>query len=78
MASSLETPNAGRNAAYRIRVKGRLDREREAWFGDLSITTEDDGVTVLAGKIADQPALYGILERIRDLGLELISVEKIT
>ena len=59
---------------YRICVKGRLDAERATWFGDLGMTYEAE-TTILSGSIPDQPALFGVLLKIRDLGLELISVE---
>jgi hypothetical protein len=61
---------------YRICVKGRLDPQRAAWFDDLGMDYEN-GVTVLTGNLPDQPALYGVLLKIRDLGLELVSVETI-
>jgi hypothetical protein len=61
---------------YRIRLRGRLDPARSAWFGELSVTVEDD-FTVLTGEIQDQPALFGVLAKIRDLGLELESLERL-
>jgi hypothetical protein len=60
--------------AYNVRVKGHLDRCWSDWLGGLTVTHHADGTTVLAGTVADQAALYGILARIRDLGLTLISV----
>ena len=63
---------------YEIIVAGRINPERAGWFGDMTLTERsiDDGrhVTVLSGPVADQAALFGILGRIRDLGLKLISV----
>ena len=58
---------------YRIRVRGQLGAHGAAWFDGLSVT-ETAGDTTLAGKLADQAALHGVLARIRDLGLELVSV----
>ncbi len=61
---------------YEIRVKGCLGNDWQEWFGGLSLRTEDGGVTVLSGPLADQSALHGVLSRIRDLNLELISVRQ--
>jgi hypothetical protein len=59
---------------YEIRVHGRLDPSWSEWFDGLTITHETNGDTVLAGSIADQAALYGVISRIRDLGLVLLTV----
>ena len=59
---------------YEIRLLGRLDARWATWFDELSLTTEDDGTTVLRGPVADQAALHGLLQKVRDLGLPLISV----
>ena len=59
---------------YEIRLQGRLEARWAAWFGELSLTTENDGTTVLRGQVADQAALHGLLQKVRDLGLPLISV----
>ena len=59
---------------YEIRIKGHLDDQSVDWFGGLSITLEEDGNTLLSGPIVDQAALHGVLKKIRDLGLTLISV----
>jgi hypothetical protein len=59
---------------YQIRVRGHLDSSWSEWFECLSITHEEEGTTVLTGPIADQPALHGLLVKIRDLGLPLLSV----
>jgi hypothetical protein len=60
---------------YVIRVKGHLDTFWQDWFDNLSITHERDGTTLLSGPIRDQAALYGILIKMRDLGLMLLSLE---
>jgi hypothetical protein len=60
---------------YVIRVKGHLDTFWQEWFENLSITHEKDGTTLLSGQIRDQAALYGILFKMRDLGLTLLSLE---
>jgi hypothetical protein len=61
---------------YEIRVKGVLDRGWSAWFDGLEITSDERGQTTLAGPIADQAALHGLLAKIRDLGLELLEVRR--
>jgi hypothetical protein len=62
-------------SAYRLQVDGHLDQHWSPWFGDLTLTHEDDGTTTLAGPVADQAQLHGLLTKIRDLGVTLISVE---
>ena len=62
-------------SAYRLQIDGHLDQHWLPWFGDLALTHEDDGTTTLAGPIADQAQLHGLLTRIRDLGVTLLSVE---
>ena len=59
---------------YEIRLKGHLDSRWAAWFDGLSLTNEKDGTTVICGPVADQAALYGLLQKTRDVGLPLISV----
>lgn len=59
---------------YEIRIEGHLDRQWTAWFGGLTITPEDNGDTVLTGPVTDQAALYGLLKKVRDLGVPLVSV----
>ena len=59
---------------YEIRVKGHLDKSWEDWLGDMSIRHENNGETLLTGSLPDQGALHGVLNRLRDLGIELISV----
>jgi hypothetical protein len=61
---------------YEIRVEGVLDARWSSWFEGLEITHEPGGVTVIAGSVTDQAALHGLLARIRDLGLPLISVHR--
>lgn len=57
-----------------IHIKGKIDPNWSAWFDDMTITASDQGITILTGSVPDQAALYGILARIRDLGLSLRSV----
>lgn len=61
---------------YQIRIKGHLDREWADWFGGLSITLEDCGDTLLTGPVIDQAALHGLLKKVRDLGMPLLSVNR--
>jgi hypothetical protein len=63
---------------YEIRLKGRLDRRWAAWFDGLSLTHESAGTTLIYGPVVDQAALHGLLTRVRDLGLPLISVTRAT
>lgn len=63
---------------YHIRVSGHLDDHWSDWFDGLVIQRRDDGTTVLIGPIADQAALHGVIARIRDLGLPLLSVNRVT
>ena len=59
---------------YEIRIKGHLADRWTDWFGDVTITLEDNGDTLLAGPVADQAALYAMLRKVRDSGMSLISV----
>ena len=60
---------------YQIRVKSHLDSDWTDWFEGLTITLEKTGHTLLTGPVVDQAALYGLLKKIRDLGILLISVK---
>jgi hypothetical protein len=61
-------------AHYEIRVNGVLDSRWSAWFEGLQVTSDEPGQTVIAGAVTDQAALHGLLTKIRDLGLPLLSV----
>jgi hypothetical protein len=61
---------------YQIRLQGHLDRNWTDWFGDVTITLEDNGETFLTCPVTDQAALYGLLRKVRDIGLPLISVTR--
>jgi len=67
-----------RPAIYEIRIKGRLDARWSRWFADLQIVSQPDGHSLLTGPIPDQAALYGVISRMRDLGLVLISVHRVS
>lgn len=60
-----------------IRVKGQIDEHWSEWFEDLTITHTERGETLLTGLVTDQPALHGLLAKVRDLGLPLLSVNSI-
>src|SRR5215210_680365 len=62
---------------YEIRIKGYLDDRWADWFEGLTITRENNGETLLTGQVADQAALHGLLRKVRDLGLPLISVTRV-
>jgi hypothetical protein len=59
---------------YEIRIKGHLDDRWTAWFGGLTVTSEENGDTLLTGSVVDQAALHGLLRKVRDLGMPLVSV----
>ena len=62
---------------YEIRVKGHLAGRWAAWFDGLTLTREGDGTTLLEGPVVDQAALHGLLTKVRDTGLPLVSVERV-
>jgi hypothetical protein len=62
---------------YTIRIKGRLDRKWSDWFGGFTITNLENDETVLRGWVADQAALYGLMAKLRDLGLPILLVERL-
>jgi hypothetical protein len=64
-------------AAYEIRLKGHLDSRWAAWFDGLSLTNETDGTTLIHGPVIDQAALHGLLQKVRDVGLPLVSVTQV-
>ena len=59
---------------YEIRLRGQIDGRWAAWFDGLSLSHQSDGTTIIHGPIADQAALHGLLQRVRDVGLPLVSV----
>ena len=72
MANELDRP-----MVYQIRVKGHLGPRWADWFGDMTITLEDNGDTLLSGPVVDQAALHGLLRKVRDLGMPLISAIRV-
>ena len=78
MANSRDpTTDPSRPLVYQIRVRGHLGRQWADWFGGLTVTPEDTGNTLLTGPVADQAALHGLLTKVRDLGMPLVSVTHI-
>ena len=72
----LEASEKTHPLVYQIRIKGHLGPEWSDWFGGLSITLEDNGDTLLTGPVVDQAALHGVLKKVRDLGMPLLSVTR--
>ena len=66
----------GKQEVYQIRVKGILDNKWSDWFDGFTITPQTSGETLLTGPVADQAALHGLLNKIRDIGLPLLSVKR--
>ena len=75
MSNELESKSPPRQpAVYQIRIKGHLDSQWTDWFDGLTVTLEENGDTLLSGPVADQAALHGLLKKVRDLGMPLVSV----
>ena len=72
MANDLDQP-----MVYQIRLKGHLGPQWTEWFGGMSITLEESGETLLTGPVEDQAALHGLLKKVRDLGMPLISAIRV-
>jgi len=72
--STGQDPDSGR---YEIRVKGHLESRWAVWFDGMSLTNEADGTTSIHGPVIDQAALHGVLQKVRDLGLPLVSVTQV-
>jgi len=70
-----QPPGRTSPTVYLLRVDGHLDPHWSSWFGELRLTQEDDGTTSLTAVVSDQAELHGLLAKIRDLGITLISLE---
>ena len=68
----------GQPVIYQIRLKGHLGRHWTDWFDGFTITLEDNGETLLTGPVVDQAALHGLLKKVRDLAMPLVSVSPVT
>ncbi len=72
--NSGQETNVSQSKVYQIRIKGHLRSQWKEWFEGLTITIEEDGNTLLTGSLIDQASLHGILKKVRDLGMPLLSV----
>lgn len=68
------TQNSDHAVIYQIRIEGQLGPQWAAWFEGLTVTLEPEGTTLLSGPVVDQTALYGLLKKVRDLGMPLLAV----
>jgi hypothetical protein len=69
--------NPSQPTVYQIRIKGHLGPQWTDWFEGLTITLEEEGETLLTGPVVDQAALHGLLKKVRDLGMPLLSVNRV-
>jgi hypothetical protein len=71
------TPDPDQPMVYQIRITGHLGRTWTDWFEGLTISLQDNGDTLLTGPLVDQAALHGVLKKVRDLGMPLVSVKRV-
>ena len=74
MSGTSTADEAGR---YQIRIQGHLEARWAAWFDGLTLTNDSDGTSVISGLVADQSALHGLLHKVRNVGLPLVSVTRV-
>jgi hypothetical protein len=72
------TTEPGQPPVYQIKLKGHLGSQWADWFEGLAVTLAEDGETLLTGPVADQAALHGLLRKVRDLGMPLVSVNQVS
>ena len=75
--SEMSTGRHHGTGRYEIRIQGQLHARWAAWFDGWSLTNDNDGTTIISGPVLDQAALHGLLQKVRDIGLPLISVQQI-
>ena len=75
--SEMSTGHQHSPGRYEIRLKGHLDTRWATWFDGLALSHDSDGTTIIRGPVADQAALHGLLQKVRDLGLPLVSVTQV-
>lgn len=75
---STHDPTPGPLPQYEIRVAGHLTSRWSSWFDGMAIDTDTDGTTVIRGPVVDQAALHGVLQKLRDIGIPLLSLNRIT
>lgn len=71
-------PEHAEGGQYEIRVHGHLDDRWAGWFEGMTLTQEQDGNTLISGQVIDQAALFGLLRKVRDIGMPLVSVNRVT
>jgi hypothetical protein len=69
-----QVPAPDQPIVYQIRIKGHLDPQWTDWFDGMTITLHEDGDTLLTGPVADQASLHGLIKKVRDLGISLVSI----
>lgn len=77
MSDNHPNTSPGQAAVYQIRFKGHLGPQWTDWFAGMTITPRDNGETIMTGPVVDQAALHGLIKKVRDLGLPLLSVVRI-
>jgi len=70
-----QMPAPDQPSVFQIRIKGHLGHQWTDWFDGMAITLEDDGNTLLTGPVADQSTLHGLIKKVRDLGMPLVSID---